>query len=250
MTTDQYGAILINETMQQELGYKDPIGKKAFFKIQGDSVANRTIVGVIKDFHTYSLQHKVEPLVLIMPPGTNDEDNLYVKIKKGTPTQALAYIESVYKQFDNDNPIQFHFLDQNFAAQYAAEQKQEELSLLFTILAISIASLGLLGLAAFTARQRVKEIGIRKVLGASVTSITTLLSKDFMKLVAIAILIATPITWVAMNYWLQEFAYRTTISWWIFGIAGAIALFIALATVSIQAIKAAVANPVHSLKNE
>lgn len=250
MTTDQYGAILINETLQQELGYKDPIGKKAYFNIPGDSIVNRTIVGVIKDIHTYSLQHKVEPLVLIMPPGTSDGDNLYVKIKKGTPTQALAYIESVYKQFDNDNPIQFHFLDQNFAAQYAAEQKQEELSLIFTILAISIASLGLLGLAAFTARQRIKEIGIRKVLGASVTSITTLLSKDFMKLVAIAILIATPITWIAMGYWLQEFAYRTTISWWIFGIAGAIALFIALVTVSIQAIKAAVANPVNSLKNE
>jgi putative ABC transport system permease protein len=146
--------------------------------------------------------------------------------------------------------VDFHFLDQNFARQYAAEKKQGELALIFTILAVFIAALGLFGLAAFAAHQRVKEIGIRKVLGASVSSITAMLSRDFIKLVIIAILIATPIAWIAMDKWLQDFAYQVNIHWWVFGLAGVLALIIAIGTVSIHAIRAALANPVKSLRSE
>jgi putative ABC transport system permease protein len=210
----------------------------------------RTIVGVVKDFHTYSLQHKVEPMVMMMPPVTSMEDNLYVKIDRNKTKEALALIEKVYKQFDKNNPVEFNFLDQNFAKQYAAEQKQERLSLVFTMLAVFIACLGLFGLAAFTAQQRVKEIGVRKVLGATVASITLMLGKDFVKLVAISILIAAPIAWYAMSKWLEDFAYRVNIGWAVFIVSGLMALFIALVTVSFQAIRAALANPVKSLRNE
>ncbi len=185
-----------------------------------------------------------------MPPVASMEDNLYVKINTSHTKEALAWIEQVYRQFDKSNPIEFNFLDQNFARQYEAEQKQEKLSLIFTILAVCIAALGLFGLAAFTAQQKVKEIGIRKVLGASVNSIITMLSRDFIKLVIFAILIATPIAWIAMHQWLQGFAYRISIQWWYFGLAGILALVITLATISIHAIRAALANPVDSLRNE
>lgn len=248
--SDKYGAALVNETLVKELGWTKPINKRFRFKFGEGEEGERTVVGVVKDFHTYSLQHKVEPMVMLMPPAASMEDNLYVKINTNQTKAALAWIEKVYKQFDKNNPADFHFLDQNFARQYAAEQKQETLSLIFTALAVSIASLGLFGLAAFTAQQKVKEIGIRKVLGASVQSIIAMLSKDFLKLVAIAILIATPIAWMAMHQWLQGFAYRTSIHWWIFGLAGVLALLITLATISIHAVKAALANPVDSLRNE
>lgn len=248
--SDKYGAALINETLMHELGWKDAINKRLRFKFGEGETGERTVVGVIKDFHTYSLQHKVEPMVLMMPPVASMEDNLYVKIDNNQTAAALAWIEKVYRAFDKSNPVVFSFLDQNFARQYAAEQKQERLSLIFTILAISLAALGLFGLAAFAAQQRVKEIGIRKVLGASVGSIITMLSKDFIKLVVIAIVIATPIAWIVMHQWLQGFAYRIGIHWWFFGLAGILALLITLATISVHAIRAALANPVNSLRNE
>lgn len=247
---DKYTAAIVNETLVKTLGWKDPIGKRIQFRYNGTEVGNRTVVGVIKDFHTYSLQHKVEPMVLMMPPVSSMEDNLYVKINTAKTPEALAFIEKTYRQFDKSNPIEFHFLDQNFARQYEAESKQEQLSLVFTILAIFIACLGLFGLAAFTAQQRVKEIGIRKVLGATVSSIAIMLSKDFVKLVLIAICIATPIAWYAMNRWLEGFAYRVNINLWVFAGAAFVAMFIAVITVSIQAIRAAMANPVKSLKTE
>ena len=248
--SDKYGAALINETLMRELGWKDAINKRLRFKFGEGEVGERTIVGVVKDFHTYSLQHKVEAMVLMMPPVASMEDNLYVKIDNKHTEAALSWIEKVYRQFDKSNPLEFSFLDQNFARQYAAEQKQSTLSLIFTILAISLAALGLFGLAAFAAQQRVKEIGIRKVLGASVGSIITMLSKDFIKLVLIAIAIATPIAWMVMHQWLQGFAYHISIHWWFFGLAGILALLITLATISVHAIRAALANPVNSLRNE
>lgn len=248
---DKYGAAIVNETLLKELGWSDALNKRIRFQYgPGGEIGERTVIGVVKDFHTYSLQHKVDPLVMLMPPVASMEDNLYVRINTAHTRQALAWIEKVYHEFDRSNPVEFNFLDQNFARQYAAEQKQEALSLVFTILAVLIASLGLFGLAAFTARQKVKEIGIRKVLGASVPSIVRMLSADFIRLVVIAILIATPIAWMAMNQWLQGFAYRISIHWWIFGLAGTLALLITLATISVHAIKAALANPVDSLRNE
>lgn len=247
---DKYTAAIVNETLVKEMGWKEPVGKRLQFKFGENEIGERTIVGVIKDFHTYSLQHKVDPMVLMMPPVASMEDNLYVKINTSKTAEALAFIENIYKQFDKSNPVEFRFLDQNFARQYEAELKQEQLSLSFTILAIFIACLGLFGLAAFTAQQRVKEIGIRKVLGATVTSIAIMLSKDFVKLVLIAICIATPIAWYAMNKWLEGFAYRVNIEVWVFVAAALVAMFIAIVTVSIQAIKAGMANPVKSLKTE
>ena len=249
--TDQYGSILINETLMNTLGWKDAIGKKMQFKAgeQGE-VSTRTVVGVIKDFHTYSLQHKIEPLVMLMPASAGQQDNMYIKIARGKTTEALAYIKQVYSQFDKSNTLEMHFLDDNFAHQYAGEQKQEQLSLIFTILAVIIACLGLFGLATFTAAQRVKEIGIRKVLGASVSSVTFMLSKDFIQLVCIAIVIAIPVAWFAMNNWLQDFAYRINIQWWMFFVAAILALVVALCTICFQAIKAALANPAKSLRTE
>jgi len=248
---DQYQSMLINETLMKRLGLQNPIGKKAQFVTNDKNArSERTIIGVVKDFHTYSLQHKIEPMALLMPPVANMQDNMYVKIQPGHTAAALTYLQQVYKQFDANNPLEIHFLDQNFAQQYAAEKKHEKVLLLFTVLAVFISGLGLFGLSAFTAAQRTKEIGIRKVLGASVSGIAFLLSKDFLKLVLLANLLAWPIAWYGMQQWLQHFAYRTNISWWIFALAGLTAIVIALLTVSIQALKAALANPVKALRDE
>ena len=247
---DKYGAALVNETLVKQLGWKDAIGKRLRFDYGKGETGERKVIGVVKDFHTYSLQHKVDPMVLLMPPASSMEDNLYVKINTGKTPEALAFIEKCYRQFDKSNPVEFHFLDQNFAQQYATEQKQGQLSLVFTILAVFIASLGLFGLTAFTAQQRIREIGIRKVLGATVSSITFMLGRDFIKLVCIAILIATPVAWYSINKWLENFAYRVDIGWWMFAISAIVALFIAVVTVSFQAIKAAIANPVKNLRTE
>jgi len=249
--SDKYGAALVNETLLNELGWDDPIGKKMRFTYNDKgSIGERTVIGVVRDFHVYSLQHKVEPMVLLMPPAANMEDNLYVKINTAKTKEALAFLERVYKQFDKNNPFEFNFLDQNFIRQYKAEEKQGTLLMVFTTLTIFIACLGLFGLVTFTGAQRTKEIGIRKILGASVTHIVAVLTKDLIKLVVISFVIASPIAWFVMNKWLQGFAYRVTIGWWMFAAAGMTAILIAMITVSFQAIKAAVANPVKSLRSE
>ena len=248
--SDKYGSALINETLMKQLGWKDPIGRRMRYVYdEKGSVNERKVIGVVKDFHTYSLQHKVEPLVMLMPPAASMEDNLYVKINTTKTKESLAYIEKIYKQFDKSNPVEFNFLDQNFIRQYAAEEKQGTVLFVFTILVVFIACLGLFGLVTLTAAQRAKEIGIRKVLGASIANIVTVLTKDLIKLVIIAFLIALPIIWFGMNKWLEAFQYRINVSWWIFLVAGLSATFIAILTVSIQAAKAAIANPVISLKN-
>jgi putative ABC transport system permease protein len=250
MTTDKNGAVIINETLMKTLGYTNAIGKKMNYNITNDSMSNRVIIGVIKDFHSYSLQHKIEPMVLLMPPNNKEQDNLYVKIAKGKAAAGIAFLKNTYQKFDPNNTADFHFLDENFNRQYGAEQKQEQLSLVFTTLAFIIACLGLLGLVIFTTAQRVKEIGIRKVLGASVGSVTLMLSKDFMQLVAIATIIAIPVALFAMNKWLQDFAYRINIEWWMLALPGFIAICIALIAICFQSIKAAMANPVKSLRSE
>ncbi|GAB4051139.1 ABC transporter permease [Spirosoma litoris] len=248
--SDLFGAVLVNETLAKQLGWKDAVGKRVKYYIdQEKHTAEARVVGVVKDFHTYSLQHKIEPLVLQMP-APFEKDNIYVRIQAGKAPEALAYIQSVYHTFDPSATLDFHFLDENFSKQYKAEQKQGEILLTFTLLAVLIACLGLFGLAAFAAEQRTKEIGVRKVLGASVFSIVTMLSKDFVKLVLIAIVIASPLAWYAMSQWLQGFAYKADISWWIFALAGLLAVIIALLTVSFQSVKAALMNPVKSLRSE
>ncbi|RYF57130.1 MAG: FtsX-like permease family protein, partial [Cytophagaceae bacterium] len=226
-TSDSSNAVLINQTLARALGSK-PVGKRVrYFIDQANHTAEARVVGVVRDFHTYSLQHKIEPLVLQMPTGA-DKDNLYVRIRAGNVPAALAYIQTVYRTFSPTATLDFHFLDENFSKHYQAEQKQGDVLLTFTILAIFIACLGLFGLVAFAAEQRTKEIGVRKVLGASVTSIVALLSRDFLKLVLIAIIIASPIAWYAMHQWLQNFAYKIELTWWLFALAGLVTTVIAL----------------------
>lgn len=247
---DQTAAFLVNEAMVKKQGWNDPVGKriKYFIDEQGNTKEAK-VIGVVADFHTYSLQHKIEPLVIQLPLP-NDKDNVYVRIQRGKTKEALAYISNAYKQFDPEAKLDFHFLDENFARQYQAEQKQGNILLSFAVLAVIIACLGLFGLAAFAAEARTKEIGVRKVLGASVQNVVFLLSGDFLKLVVIAIVISIPVAVYTMQEWLKNFEYRAGLSWWVFASAGFIALVIALMTVSFQALKAALVNPVESLKSE
>ena len=251
MLTDKSQSVIVNETLAKQAGWKDVEDKK--IQLGNDSLGKPvlfTVAGIVKDFNIYSLQHKIEPLVMQLPAEANDKDNMYVRLSKSDIKKALAITETVFKKYDTGNPFVFSFLDQNFAKQYEAEKMQGRLLLVFTVLAICIACLGLFGLVTFTAEQKRKEIGVRKVLGSSVSGIVLLLAKDLLKLVLIAIVIATPIAWLAMSKWLQDFAYRTSIAWWIFALSGFIALSIAFITVSVQAIKAAMANPVKSLRTE
>lgn len=249
--SDQYHAVLVNETLVKKLNWDQPLGKRMQFKIdKAGTRVERVVVGVMKDFHIYSLQHKIAPLVLELPPNPDFQDNMYVKVSKTNVPAAVAFVEKVFHSFDPVHSFDYSFIDQNFAKQYAGEQKQEVIFMLFAALALFIACLGLFGLAAFTAVQRTREIGVRKTLGASATSIVKMLSKDFLWLLLIAAAIAFPITWWIMDRWLDHFAYHTGISIWVFVLTGGAIVIVALATVSFHALKAALANPVKSLRAE
>jgi putative ABC transport system permease protein len=243
LASDSTGAVLINEAMLKRLGWKDRTS--GLVELDDKRIP---VAGVIRDFHLRSLRSQIEPLVLVLHEARGDK--LLIRIKPQNVADALAYVEKTYKTINPNQPFEYTFLDQTFADQYRDDERKGNLFLAFSSMAIFIACLGLFGLAAFTAESRTKEIGVRKVLGASVASIVTLLSKDFLKLVLVAIVIASPIAWYAMNKWLQDFAYRVDIAWWIFGLAGLLAVGIALLTVSFQSIKAALVNPVKSLRSE
>jgi len=243
-------SIIVNETLIKELGWKNPIGRRVRTGVDHGIITYSTIVGVVTDFNTYSLQHKISPMVLNLPAVPNDKDNLYVRLSKNNIPAALNYLQQVYARFDPENKVDYHFLDQNFAAQYQSEQKQGNLLLIFTVLAITIACLGLFGLVTFTAEQRVKEIGIRKVLGAGIHHIVNMLAKELVLLVLVAAIVATPIAWLAASKWLQSFEYRTSIQWWVFAAAGLAAMLLAFITISVRSVKAALANPVKSLRSE
>ena len=249
--TDKYSSILVNETLVKELGWTNPIGKRVQVKTPSmDHPLEYQVIGVVKDFNIYSLQHKIEPLILNMPPVTKEEDNCYVRVNKNNIPASLRYIEATYRQFDASSSFEYHFLDENFQHQYESEKREGKILLVFTILAIFIACLGLFGLVTFAIGQRIREIGIRKVLGASTPGIVTLVSKELIRPVALAVLIATPLSWFALQRWLDGFAYRITISPWIFAGAGILAILIAIITVCLRALRAALANPVDALRNE
>ncbi|MGG7661794.1 ABC transporter permease [Dyadobacter sp. BHUBP1] len=235
---------IINEAAARLMKMQDPVGKQVKFWM-----GKGTIVGVMKDFHITSLHTAIKPLILVHYKGLNTE-HMMIRIKAGETSRALAHIEQVTHAFNPNYPFTYHFLDESFEKMYRSELIVGVLIRYFGIMAIVISCLGLLGLAAFTAEQRTKEIGIRKVLGANVASVVTLLSRDFIKLVLIAIMLATPPSWYVMDRWLSDFAYRTELSWQIFLLAGLIATGIALLTVSFQSIKAALTDPVQSLKTE
>lgn len=233
--------IILNETAIREAGIKDPIGK--WFTLWQTKAQ---IIGVLKDFHASSLKNKIEPVALYYQPSSY---LLYVRTTGKEAARAIAAVEKKWKQYNAGFPFEYRFLDETYDRLYRADQRTGKLFNVFAGIAIIISCLGLFGLATYTAQVKTREIGIRKVLGASVSSVTALLAKDFVKLVLIAIVIASPIAWLAMDNWLQHFVYRTRLSPALFMLAGIVALAIALATVSAQAIKAALANPVKSLKS-
>jgi predicted permease len=224
-------------------GMKNPVGKEIKFWM-----GRGPVVGLMKDFHLQSLHQAIMPLVLCF--NYQNTSYLLVRTRPGQTQQALTDLEKISKQFNPNYPFSFHFLDEEYESLYRSEQQVHTLVNYFGIIAILISCLGLFGLAAFTAEQRRKEIGVRKVLGASVTNITSLLSKDFLALVLVALVLASPLAWWALNSWLGTFAYQTELTWWIFGIAGVLAIAIAFLTVSYQSIKAALMNPVTSLRSE
>ena len=238
---------VLNETAVKVLGIREPAVGQVFARRGGDT---GQIIGVIKDYNFNSLYNKIEPMVLSSDNNDEWQTVFFAKLVPGNIPQAINIVAATWKELIPDAPFEYQFMDQAFDNLYKDDLKISRLLLIFSCISITISALGLFGLATFVAEQRTKEIGIRKVLGASVAQIATMLSKDFMTLVVAAVVIASPIAWWAMNSWLQNFAYRINISWWIFFTAGALASLIALVTISGQAIRSAMANPVKSLRSE
>lgn len=236
---------ILNESAARELGWspEQAIGKKMFL----DESRPGYVKGVVKDFNFESMHQTIKPLVLFPEDWAN---NLMLKLKGGNIPETINYLESKWKTLIPDRPFEYHFLDDDFNSLYQSELRLGKVLDLFAGMAIALACLGLIGLSSYSAKQRQKEIGIRKVLGAGIRQMMALLSVEYVKLVFIAILLASPIAWIFMNEWLQDFAYHISIHWWLFGMAGSAVILIALLTVSLQVFKAAIANPVNSLRSE
>jgi len=246
--TDSF-AVILNETAVRALGWQQhPIGRELIGHVDDNGVKTYyRVIGVVSDFHFESLRQKIGPLVMFF--GRNS-GNILVKTRTDKVPQLLASLKQQWQSFSPAAPFSYSFLNDRFEHVYLSEQKIEQVLTLFSSLTIFIACLGLFGLTTYTAEQRTKEIGVRKVLGASVSSVVALLSKDFLKLIVIALMLASPIAGWCMNQWLKGFAYKITIDWWIFALAGLLAVGIALLTVSFQSIKAALTNPIKSLRSE
>lgn len=245
--SNAYGAeedkIIFNESAIQFMGLENPLGTEV--SIQGTSFE---VIGVSQDFHFTSLREEIGPLFFVYRPEWTHK--VMIRTEAGQESQVVDRLQKLYVAFNPGFPFEYEFLDDDYQAQYAAEQKVSSLSKYFTLLAIFISCLGLFGLATFDARRRVKEIGIRKVLGAGVLQITSLLSKDFLRLVMLAILLATPLAWYVMKNWLNDYAYQIDMHWGIFVLAGMASLLIAAATVGFQSVKSSLANPILSLRDE
>jgi len=250
--SDTVGVVL-NETAVAALGLKNPIGAQLNspdLNRPGAPPTVLTVVGVVRDFHFQSLHQKIAPLVFNYYKQTDVPNLLAVHIKSDDFHSVLKQIETNWNQYVKDQPFNYSFLDKRVAEQYLTEQTTEQLFTIFSTLAIFIACIGLMGLAAYSTQQRIREIGIRKVLGASVSGIITMLSVDFLKLILWSVLLAFPLAWWGVHNWLQNFAYRITINWWMFLLSGLLAVIIAMLTISFQAVKAALINPVKNLRNE
>ena len=251
MPTDS-NAVIINETAAKILGFDNPIGQPLYggadFDPQSDKMAEaKTVIGVVKDFHFESLRQNIGALSFWFDPYPG---NIILKVNTDNLSDLLPTIESNWKSVAAGLPFSYRFMDDSFDRMYRSERRINSIMSIFSGLSIFIACLGLFGLAAFATERRTKEIGIRRVLGATTASLVALLSKDFLKLVVIALLVAIPIGWYFMNQWLQDFAYRVELHWWMFVIAGLLAVLIAFLTVSTQSIKAALSNPIESLRSE
>ena len=233
---------ILNETAVREAGIKDPVGK--MFSLHD---RRGTIIGVVKDFHMASLKQKIEPAIFVYQPSCW---KMFIKTSGKDAPLAVEAAKRIWAKYNPGFPFEYRFMDQMYDSMYKSDQRSGALFSVFAGIAIFISCLGLFGLATYTAQVKVKEIGIRKVLGASVANITTMLSKDFLLLVVLSLVIASPVAWYAMTKWLQDYAYKTSIQWWVFVLAGVSAILIAFITISFQAIRAALANPVKSLRSE
>jgi hypothetical protein len=244
--SNKYGSdasnVILNESAIAAMGLKDPVGQTV--SIMGDK---KQIIGVVKDFHFESLYEKIKPCLLQYYPNGN---NILIKLEPGVQKEALSNIETFYKSYNSGLPFEYSFLDDDYRKVYAPEERIATLSQYFAGIAIVISCLGLFGLAAFTAQRRQKEIGIRKVIGASVSNIAIMLSTDFIKVIVIALLVGTPLAWWAINQWLQRFAFHVDIGPGIFLIASGSIILITIVTISVQTIRASIANPVKSLRSE
>ena len=245
--SDSTNAVLVNETFVKQAGWKNPIGQIVNFFYNNNEIYH--VIGVVKDYHYMALNQKIGPQLFTMK-----NDNLYgtfnIKIKPGSETESLKFIQKTFKQFFPLSPYSYVFKDEQKLKDYESEAKWKQIILFGAILTIFISCIGLFGLSVLSAEKRTKEIGIRKVLGASVNNVVTILSKDFLKLVFIALIIAIPLAWMTANKWLQNYPYRISLNWWLFAMASLLVVIVALATVSFQAIKAAIANPAKSLRTE
>jgi putative ABC transport system permease protein len=242
-------SVIINETALKQLGFKEPQSAVGSYILAGDK--QYEIVGVLKDFHQESLKKEIKPILFFYGYQWMSDIGYYsIKIKNSDLKNTVSRIENIWKRIYPEDHFTYFFLDQEFDKQYRSDQAFGRTFSMFTGLAIFVAAIGLFGLAIYSARQRTKEIGIRKVNGARNSEILYMLNKNFIKWVVIAFFIATPITWYVMNNWLDNFAYRTSLNWWIFMAAGAGALLIALITVTWQSWKTAMRNPVEALRYE
>jgi putative ABC transport system permease protein len=243
-------AIILNEAAAKLLAFKDPLNKPLYYMNNFQNSKDLTtyhVIGVVKDFNFSTLREEITPLALVYH---EQNGNISFRINTANIVGLVAQIEDKWRTMAPGQPFAYSFMDDDFNNIYKSEQQTGKIFISFAAFAIFIACLGLFGLVTYASEQRTREIGIRKVLGASVSTIVSMLSKDFVKLIVIAAFIAFPVAWWAMHSWLQHFAYRISIGWWVFFIAGGVALVIALLTVSFQAIKAAIANPVKSLRTE
>jgi putative ABC transport system permease protein len=246
---DEDTSVIMTESAIRPLGFKnaeEAVGKPLLVEQFGKW--KPIVVGVVKDYHQVSFKKSLDPSIFFCTVYGGEFYS--VRIRSNNLSRSIDHVRQSWNKAFPGNPFEYFFLDEYFNRQYLNEQKFGKLFTSFAVLAVIIGCVGLFGLSAYTASQRIKEIGIRKVLGASVVDITALLSIDFLKLVAIAIVVASPLAWIVMENWLQDFAYRIRIDWWIFALAGILVLMIAIVTVSYQAIKAAVTNPVKSLRTE
>ncbi len=252
IASDTVTSVIINEAMMNDFGWtlQNAVGQRLKGYLEDENDARTPVViGVVKDFNYLAFNSKVEPQ-MFQQFSSYQPYKFFVRIQPGDPSKALASLQTTWKKIAPDYPLKYNFLDENLDRFYKSEARWSNIVGWAGGISIFLACLGLIGLAALAVANRTKEIGIRKVLGASLSAIISLLSKDFLKLVLIALIIATPLAWYFMHKWLQDYAYRININWWIFAITGAATIIIALLVVSFQAIKAAIANPVKSLRTE
>jgi len=239
-------ALLVNESMVKRMQWEDPIGQEFTF-MGGDNSPTFKVVGVVKDYHQQSLYNPIEPLAIFF---RKDNYFLNIKIASQNVSNTLSFLEKTWAEVNAGKPFSYEFLDQDFQSQYQADEKRGQIFTLFSVFTVVIACLGLLGLAAYTTEQRAKEIGIRKVIGASVSGIVGLIYKDFLILIGIAMLIAFPLAYFFMDDWLQTFAYKTEIKWLTFVASALLTLVVTLGAISFHTLRAAMTNPVNSLRSE